>query len=62
MRQEGFEEKAKRDEMYKTLKKEGKYNLRKWVLKNQEVGYTGFGTERNLTHHNVYMLDIVEIE
>ena len=57
-----FETKKERDKMYFDMKKEGGRNLRRWMLQNQEIGYSGFGSERDLRRRNVYMLDVMEIE
>ena len=58
LEQLSFDEKEDRDKMYRTLKAQGGLGLRCWTDRNQEVGYSGFGTERNLTRRSVYMLDV----
>jgi len=30
-----------------------------WTLRNQQIGYSGLGTERDLRCRNVYMLDYI---
>jgi len=50
-----------RDERYHKLKAQGGYKLRRWVLRDQEVGYNGFGSMRDLTRRNIYMLDVAEV-
>ena len=47
IRQEGFETKEERDKTYRILKGQG-FKLRRWALRNQEIGYSGFGTERDM--------------
>lgn len=58
MNQLDFETIKERNKMYNVLKKKGGYKLRRWTLKNQEIGYSGFGTERNTERRSVYMLDV----
>jgi len=45
-----------RREYAKTLKQQG-YRTLLWTLRNQQVGYSGLGTVRDLSTRNVYMLD-----
>tara|TARA_Y100000310_G_C20258445_1_gene612483 strand:+ start:441 stop:659 length:219 start_codon:yes stop_codon:yes gene_type:complete len=49
--------KQERDKEYKRLKATG-CNPTRWVLKGQERGYSGFGTSRDLSRRDIYMLDI----
>ena len=60
-RQIDFSTREERDGRYHKLKARGGYKLRRWLLRNQEVGYSGFGTERDLTRRNIYMLDVAEV-
>jgi len=53
----GFETIRDRNKMFKTLKAQG-FTLRRWTEPNQETGYSGFGTDRNMTRRSVYMLDV----
>ena len=57
IRQEAFEEKEERDKTYRVMKSQG-FKLRRWTLKNQEVGYSGFGTERDIGRRTVYILTV----
>lgn len=60
MRQLAFYDKKERDDAYRALKREGACRLRRWTLRDQEVGYTGFGSERDTRRRSVYMLDVEE--
>lgn len=57
IRQFGFETKEERDKENRSAKAQG-YETRRWSMRNQEVGYSGFGTERDMTRRTVYMLDV----
>ena len=63
------EAKAARDARYKELiewnKKYGGNRpviLRRWVLKNQMRGYSGFGTAKDTSLRDVFMLNIINKE
>jgi len=45
-----------RREMAKKLQEQG-YKIMLWTLRNQQIGYSGLGTVRDLRCRNVYMLD-----
>jgi hypothetical protein len=57
LEQLSFEDVKERNRMFKILKAQG-VKLRRWTERNQEVGYRGFGSERNRTRRSVYMLDV----
>ncbi len=40
----------------KELQQQG-YRTKLWTLTNQQIGYSGFGTIRDLQTRNVYMLN-----
>jgi len=45
----------------KELKKEG-FVVRRCILKNQQRGYSGFGTSRDCSVRDVFMLNIFELK
>jgi len=47
-----------RRETAKKLQEQG-YRTILWTLRNQQIGYSGLGTERDLRCRNVYMLDYI---
>lgn len=56
--EEGFEEEVDRDELYNKLKERG-CDVKRWTLKNPQVGCTAFGIVENLPD-SLHMLSIVE--
>ncbi len=49
--------KKARDVEYRKLKEQGA-DCSRWVLKNQQRGYSGFGTSRDMSVRDVYMINV----
>lgn len=52
-----FKSIAERNRMDKTLRAQG-IETRRWTESGQEVGYSGFGSDRDSMRRSVYILDV----